>query len=99
MQKILIKAESSINLLMTLSLFVIIFFAYLKWQSIQTQQANFLYQQQQALQIAENQLALKMAKQECKRLVKQNNLQFSVQCSEAGVKVIFPLGEIKLGKF
>lgn len=92
----LIKAETGVSLLIAISLFFIIFFAYSKWQSMQTRQGNFLYQQQQALQIAENQIALKMANRECERLVKQNDLLFTVQCSQTFIKVIFPLGEIKV---
>ncbi|QLB20882.1 hypothetical protein A6B43_04745 [Vespertiliibacter pulmonis] len=93
----LIKAETGISVLMTISLFAIMLFSYNKWQSKQTRLANFLYQQQQALQIAENQIALKMANRECERLVKQNNLLFTVQCNHSFIKVIFPLGEIKVG--
>lgn len=93
----LIKAETGVSVLMAISLFMIILFSYSKWQSKQTKQANFLYQQQQALQIAENQIALKMANRECERSVKQNNLLFTVQCHHTFIKVIFPLGEIKVG--
>lgn len=77
---------------------MVIFFGITKWQAMQTQQENVLYQRQQALQIAENQIALKMAGKACQRLVKQNNLQFSVQCGQTSISVAFPLGEIKIGK-
>lgn len=77
---------------------MVIFFGITKWQAMQIQQENTLYQRQQALQIAENQIALRMAGKACQRLVKQNNLQFSVQCGQTNISVAFPLGEIKIGK-
>lgn len=94
----IVKAESSIALLISVSVFAILFLTYSRWQSSQNKQENFLFQQQQALQIASNQLALKMAKKPCERSVKQNNLQFEILCDEQQIKVTFPAGEIKLAK-
>lgn len=91
-----LQAESSLNILISVSLFAILFLTYSHWQSEQNQQSNFLYQQQQALQIAENQIALKLANMECKRSVLQNNLQFLIECQPQHIKVKFPLGEIKI---
>lgn len=97
--KVIIRSESIISILIVISLFLILFLSYSRWQNIQHQQENFLYQQQQALQIAENQIALKMANMECnKRSNFQNNLEFIVDCQPQYLKVKFPLGEISIEK-
>lgn len=97
--KIIIRSESLISILITISLFLILFLSYSRWQYAQHQQESFLYQQQQALQIAENQIALKMANMECnKRSNFQNNLQFIIDCQPQSLKVKFPLGEVIIEK-
>lgn len=98
MKKHLIKAETTLTLLIVMLIFTTLFFSYTQWQSRQTTQTQFLYQQQQALQIAENQIALKMADEPCQRSVLQNNLQFTIYCQNQEIKVVFPVGEIKIGK-
>lgn len=90
------KAESYITLLVVISLFAISFWVYSQWQTRQHYRAHFLYQQQQALQIADNQLALLLAGQSCKRSVSQNNLQFFIECNDKRLKIRFPLGEINI---
>lgn len=92
------KAETLISLLVAISLFTILFLTYSNWQSSQQQQANYVYQQQQALQIAENQLNLKAANEPCERMVKQNHLTFKITCTEYKIIVVFPLGEVEIGK-
>ena len=94
----IVKAETLTSLLITISLFMILFLAYANWQSLQNKQANYLYQQQQALQIAENQLNLKAANEPCERMVKQNHLTFKITCTEYKIIVVFPLGEVEIGK-
>ncbi|QIM62221.1 hypothetical protein A1D29_02280 [Pasteurellaceae bacterium Orientalotternb1] len=90
------KAESYMALLVAISLFAISFWVYSHWQTQQNHRTHFLYQQQQALQIAENQLALMLAGQSCKRSVSQNNLQFFIECNDRQLKIRFPLGEINV---
>lgn len=94
----LFRAESYLSVLVIISVFIVVFFGYIKWQGMQTKQEAFLYQQQQALQIAENQIALKMAGKACERSIRQNSLHFLIRCSEREIIVSFPLGEIKIGK-
>lgn len=96
--KVRFKAESILSVLIAISLFSLMFLSYRQWQSLQHWQENRLYQKQQALQIAENQLALRLANRACKRSVTQNNLQFVIECSDSQIKVGFPLGEIKIVK-
>lgn len=92
------NAESTISLLIALSLFTTIYLIYSQWQSQQNQQANLLYQQQQALQIANNQIGLLMAAMPCERSVSQNDLQFDIQCNNQKIEVRFPLGKIEIKK-
>ncbi|KAE9542186.1 DUF5374 domain-containing protein [Ursidibacter maritimus] len=92
----IVKAETLTSLLIAISLFMILFLAYANWQSLQNKQANYLYQKQQALQIAENQLNLKAINEPCEKIVKQNNLNFEISCLEQKITVIFPLGKIEL---
>ncbi|MBF0784947.1 hypothetical protein E4T80_05620 [Muribacter muris] len=94
----LIKAETFISLLTAIVLFSLIILMYMKWQAEQLNQNLFLFQKKQALQIAENQIALKMAGVSCDNQISQNNISFRVLCTEQGVKVSFPLGEIVIGK-
>ncbi|MCK3655124.1 hypothetical protein A4G19_04915 [Pasteurellaceae bacterium Macca] len=96
--KYLLKAETLTSLLIALAIFAILIFNYGQWQNSQHQQMNRIYQQQQALLIAENQLTLKLAKLPCEKQQKQNHLLFKIECSPQQIKVIFPLGEITLGE-
>lgn len=98
MQTKLMRSESALSLLVIISVFTVVFLGYLKWQGIQTKREALLYQQQQALQIAENQIALKMVDKACERSVLQNNLRFRIQCTDREITVSFPLGEIKIRK-
>ncbi|MDH2997737.1 hypothetical protein A1D22_08440 [Pasteurellaceae bacterium LFhippo2] len=90
------RAESLTSVMIALVLFSIIYLSYSQWQSMHNNQRNFLYQQRQALQIAENQMSLKMAKRECEKSFSQNGLRFEIQCQSDVVKVSFPLGEVSI---
>ncbi|MGX2968137.1 DUF5374 domain-containing protein [Ursidibacter sp. B-7004-1] len=93
----ILKAETLTSLLVTITPFMILFLTYANWQSLQNKQATYLYQQQQALQIAENQLNLKAVNEPCEKMVKQNNLNFEIICLEQKIAVIFPLGKVEIG--
>lgn len=89
------KAETATSLLIALLLFSLICLGWLGWQSQQTMQSQFVFQQQQALQIAENQIARLLAKLPCQKRWIQNGVQFDIhRCSEQEIEVKFPLGEI-----
>lgn len=91
----IIKAESSISLLVAMSLFSFLCLIWLNWQSQQTAQQQLIYQRQQALQIAENQIARQMAGIECQRKIEQNGIQFEIQrCSNKEIEIYFPKGKI-----
>lgn len=93
-----VKAESLISVLIALSLWLILYFTYIHWQSEQHRTAAEIYQRQQALQIAENQIALKMARLPCEKQVQQNNLTFQITCREQKMVVTFPLGNVEIGQ-
>ena len=90
------KAESAVGVLLAVSLFAVLCLSYMRWQSAQHQQTQFLYQQRQALQLAENQLHLRMAHGTfvCEPEMSQNQIRFQLECSESQVRVTFPLGEV-----
>ena len=90
----LFYAETFLNLLVIITIFALICLGYLQWQSQQNRQVNFIFQQQQALQIAENQLARKMAAVNCESAVEQNQLRFFIECQPNKIEVKFPLGSV-----
>ncbi|MDH2924451.1 prepilin peptidase dependent protein C [Nicoletella semolina] len=94
-----LNASSGIALLIAVNLFAILYLSYNKWQSQQNRQLNLIYQKQQALQIAENQIALKMANLPCERSVKQNDVVFHITCYLPNKIIInFPTGEVTITK-
>ncbi|WGE85034.1 DUF5374 domain-containing protein [Actinobacillus equuli] len=92
----LIKSESFISILIGMLLFSLIFIVTSRWGSQQTEKINYIYQQQQALQIIENQIALKYAKIPCEHDIQQNRLKFHIECNENKISVSFPLGKIDI---
>lgn len=91
----LIKAESYLSLLIAISLFSILALNLLQWQNQRTQQQLQLYQQQQAILIADNQIDRMLANIACERKIIQNNIEFEIRhCSPTKIEVTFPLGEI-----
>lgn len=92
------KAETFSSLLIGILLFSMLFIIYGKWQNQSAKQKIFLYQQRQAMQIAENQLSLIMAHLPCETSIKQNRLIFSVDCTKNKIIVKFPAGEFRLAR-
>ncbi|QIW16498.1 hypothetical protein A4G20_09195 [Pasteurellaceae bacterium RH1A] len=90
------RAESFTAILLALSLFSLLFVSFQTWQQSQLAQQAKGYQTLQAMQIAENQLHLRLAGQPCDRRVEQNGLVFEVNCSGQAIKISYPLGEFTL---
>lgn len=91
----IIHAESTFSLLIAISLFALICLSYLHWQSEQTSQAQLIFQKQQALQIAENQIARQLAGLACQKGFKQNGISFEIErCNSAEIEVRFPKGKV-----
>ncbi|QIM67442.1 hypothetical protein A4G16_08725 [Mannheimia granulomatis] len=90
------KAETTISLLVAISLFAVIVLVFSQWQSVQNRLLNKQFQQQQAVQILENQIALKLARLECESSLTQNSVYYQIQCSSNQQSVRFPLGKIEL---
>lgn len=94
-----LKAESGLSLLIALSLFAIVSLSAMKWQQSQIHQTTYLYQQQQALLIAENQIDRQLARQQCEQIVEQNGIRFEIQkCTPQLIQIKFPLGNIEIKK-
>lgn len=94
-----INAESGLSLLVSLSLFALISLSAIQWQKQQIHQTLRLYQQQQALLIADNQIDRQLAQQQCERTVEQNGIRFDIEtCSPDNIRVRYPLGQIELKK-
>lgn len=95
----LIKADSFVSLLSALGILSIILLTYTQWQTAQNKRTHFLFQQQQALQIAQNQIARQLAEMPCERRVEQNRIQFDIQrCTKQEVRIRFPTGDLTIGK-
>lgn len=91
----IIKAESSLSFLVALLLFSLIYVAWSAWQAQQNAQSQHIFQQQQALQIAENQIARLLAEMPCQTKVEQNGIYFAIaRCSTQEIEVRFPMGTI-----
>lgn len=94
-----IKAETMISVLAAIALFCVIYLSYSQWLSQQNLQTAKQYQEQQAWQIVENEIALSLAEESlCGQTITQNSLQFKVACTHSQITVTFPLGEIVLDK-
>lgn len=94
--KTLFKAESLISLLIAMALFAMLAMSFMAWQQSQLEHGIKNYQQQQALQVAENQLALQMAKLGCESQAVINNVKFTIQCQTSQIKVTYPLGQVEI---
>lgn len=95
----IIKAETALGLLTAIGLFSLLIMGYLKWNTYQQQQFNLVFQKQQALQIADNQIARQMANLACERRVEQNGIRFEIsRCSHQEIMVHFPMGQVEIKK-
>lgn len=90
------KGESLVGLLVAITLFSLLLLIYQQWQQQQNQNMARIFQQQQALQIAENQLALQLANQPCESQAVQNQQTFTIQCNGGSIQVAFPLGKVEI---
>lgn len=90
------KAETVISLLVAILLFSIIILVFGHWQSEQNRQLNLHFQKQQAMQILEDQIALKLAGLDCEAKILQNQVKYEIQCSGNRISILFPLGKIDL---
>lgn len=93
-----IKAESVVSILIAIGLFSLMATLFFKWQSDQHHRKIKLYQEQQAWQILENQIALELVGLDCEKKIKQNDIVFKIDCSLSEISVEFPLGKIRLEK-
>ena len=91
-----IKAETFISVLVAISLFSTIYMVYINWQKSYNKQRVFLFQQKQALLVADNQINLRMAKIPCEKQAVYNDTNFAIECSERTVRVRFATGEVNI---
>ncbi len=91
-----IKAESFISLLVVISLFSTTYMLYMNWEKSYNKQQVFLFQQKQALLVADNQINLLMAKMPCEKQVVYNGTNFAIECNERAVRVRFATGEVNI---
>lgn len=91
-----LKAESLVSLLVALMLFAIFALNFTAWQKTQLEHGARNYQQQQALQIAENQIALRMAGLSCEAQAVENDVRFTIQCNEELIKISYPMGKVEI---
>lgn len=90
------KGISLFEVLITLALFSSLFFAFNRWTTSQRQSAVKIYQDIQALQIAENQAQRQILGLGCELQVRQNTSVFNVRCQNNQVIVRSPQGEISI---
>lgn len=90
------RAETILSTLVAISLLVVLTLIYQKWRQTQIQHQSYLYQEQQALQIIENQIACHMAAVSCESTITQNQLTFKVDQTGGKITVRFPLGKVEV---
>lgn len=94
-----LNAETTLSLLLALSLFTLAALGVIRQQNQQTHTAQLLFQQQQALSIADNQIERQLAQFACERTVIQNGIRFEIEkCSPQQIHVSFPLGVVRIEK-
>ena len=84
------------TLLFSLALFSVLFLVFNQWTAEQRKSAVKIYQDFQAIQIAENQAQRQFLGLACEQLIQQNDLTFRVQCENERVIVRYPMGEISI---
>ncbi|KKZ57897.1 hypothetical protein AAX17_00260 [Haemophilus haemolyticus] len=90
------KGMSLTTLLFSLALFSVLFLVFNQWTAEQRKSAVKIYQDFQAIQIAENQAQRQFLGLACEQLIQQNGLTFRVQCENERVIVRYPMGEISI---
>ncbi|WGE31457.1 DUF5374 domain-containing protein [Actinobacillus genomosp. 2] len=93
MRNKLYTAETLSSVLVGLTLFALIWLSFSNWQQRQIAKINTHYQHQQALQIIENQIALRLANKPCEKQIIQNRITFQIECKTGKIQVKFPLGQ------
>ncbi|OOR98324.1 hypothetical protein B0187_08615 [Haemophilus paracuniculus] len=91
-----IKAENTLSIMIAVMISSILLLVYSQWQGRQNQAQMQAFQRLEAMQIAENQLALKMTKLPCEAEINQNELRFRVRCESNRIQVEYPLGVFEL---
>ena len=76
------KGMSLMSLLLALSIFSGLFLIFNRWTTEQRKSAVRIFQEFQAIQIAENQAQRQFLGLSCENNVQQNGIQFAIQCSE-----------------
>ena len=90
------KGISLTSVMFTLALFSSLFLAFNQWTANQRKNAMKIYYDFQALQIADNQGHRRFLGLSCEHQVKQNGVQFHIQCPGDQIIVRFPQGEFSL---
>lgn len=90
------QAETTLSLLVAMTLFTLILFVFSHWQSEQNYRLNKHYQQQQAAKLLENQIALELADLDCESHIIQNGISYQIECLAHKKSIRFPLGKIDL---
>ncbi len=88
------KGISFITLLFSLALFSVLFLVFNQWTAEQRKSAVKIYQDFQAIQIAENQAQRQFLGLACEQLIQQNGLTFRIRCENERIIVRYPTSEI-----
>lgn len=98
MIKIIYRAESIISIMIAIFILSVLFLVYSNWSTLQNNQNAKLFYYQQAMQIIDNQINLKMANLDCERNTEQNGITFNISCQSDKISVKTPIGELSLQK-
>lgn len=92
------RAETMFSVLFGIALFSIMLLSFHHWYSQKTNQSQQNYFRQQALQIADNQIARQFVGLHCESQITQNQQTFTVNCSENSIIITNGKMRIKITK-
>ncbi|GJH42036.1 DUF5374 domain-containing protein [Pasteurella canis] len=90
------KGMTLLSLLVTLSIFSVIFLSINQWLAMQRQCMNRIYHETQVIQIAENQKQRQFLGLDCEKQTKQNSVLFQIKCTSGKITVSSPFAQITL---
>ena len=90
------KGMSMLSMLVSLSVFSVLFLTFNQWGNVQRKSAVEIYQRFQALQLAENQRQRQFLGLSCESSIHQNHIHFHITCTQNQVTVKYPRGEIRI---
>lgn len=92
------KAETMVGVMVAIFIVTLLMLTFSTWQSRQTKQQLYNYQEKMAVAILDNQINRRLADLDCENSIIMNDIQFKITCNNQNIIVTFPLGKISIFK-